>query len=87
MSLREKLDSFKANFESGGPPYNMSREAIDTMHAATEELLKSGIIKHALKAGDRAADFILTDYQGKLFDSRKVRQSGPLVIGFYRGVW
>jgi hypothetical protein len=87
MSLQEKLDAFKANFESGGPPYNISRETIDSMHRATEELLKSGIMKRALKAGDRAPDFILPDYQGELFDSGKARQSGPLVVGFYRGVW
>jgi hypothetical protein len=87
MSLQEKLDAFKANFESGGPPYNISGETIDTMHRATEELLESGIMNRALKAGDRAPDFILPDYRGEPFDSGKARQGGPLVAGFYRGVW
>jgi len=87
MSLQEKLDAFKANFESGGPPFNVPREAIDTMHRATGELVSSGIMEGVLKVGDRAPDFTLPDYQGVLFDSRAARLRGPLVIDFYRGVW
>jgi len=87
MSLQEKMDAFKAEFESGGPPYNTPREAIDIMHRATEELRASGLAERALKAGDRAPDFVLPDYQGKPFDSRMARERGPLVVSFYRGVW
>jgi hypothetical protein len=87
MSLQEKLDAFKMNFESGGPPYNAPREAIDIMHRATDELRNSNIIDRALKIGDRAPDFVLPDYHGQLFDSAAVRERGPLVVSFYRGVW
>jgi hypothetical protein len=87
MSLQEKLDAFKAQFESGGPPYNIPREAIAAMHRATEELSSSGIMDHLLKVGDRAPDFVLPNYEGKLFDSREARRTKPLVVSFYRGVW
>ena len=87
MSLQEKLDAFKAQFESGGPPYNVPREAIELMHRATDELRSSELADRALKVGDRAPDFVLPDYEGKLFDSQEARRAGPLVVSFYRGVW
>lgn len=87
MSLQEKLDAFKAEFESGGPPYNIPRDATDIMHRATEELRSSGLAERSLKVGDRAPDFVLPDYEGKLFDSQTARRARPLVVSFYRGVW
>ncbi len=87
MSLQEKLDAFKAEFESGGPPYNVSPEAVATMHRATEELRSSELADRALKVGDRAPDFVLPDYEGKLFDSQAARRARPLVVSFYRGIW
>lgn len=33
--LQGRLDEFKKTFESGAPPYNAPREAIETMHRAT----------------------------------------------------
>ena len=87
MSLQEKLDAFKAEFESGGPPYNVPQEAVAIMHRATEELRASGLADRALKVGDRAPDFVLPDYEGKPFDSQAARQTRPLVVSFYRGVW
>lgn len=87
MSLQEKLDAFKVQFESGGPPYNVPREAIAVMHRATDELRSSGIMDRVPKVGDRAPDFVLPDYEGKLFDSQAARRTGPLVVSFYRGVW
>ena len=32
-TLQERLDEFKRTFESGMPPYNAPREAIETMIA------------------------------------------------------
>jgi hypothetical protein len=87
MSLQKKLDAFKKNFESGGPPYNVPGEAIAIMHRATNELRDSNILERALKIGDRAPDFVLNDYHGQLFDSAAARMKGPLVVSFYRGVW
>ena len=87
MSLQEKLDAFKAQFESGGPPYNVPAEAVALMHRAQDEIHSSGMVDRALKVGDRAPDFVLPGFEGKLFDSQAARRTGPLVVSFYRGVW
>ena len=58
-SLKQRLDEFKKSFESGAPPYNAPREAIENMHRATAELEASGILDRALKVGDRAPTFTL----------------------------
>ncbi len=53
-SLQSRLDEFKEAFESGAPPYNALREAIETMHRASAELKASGLENTALRVGDRA---------------------------------
>jgi hypothetical protein len=35
MSLLAKLDTFKADFEAGKPPYNVPGSVIEIMHRAT----------------------------------------------------
>jgi peroxiredoxin len=87
MSLQEKLNAFKADFEAGKPPYNVSHSVIDIMHRATAELVASGAAGRALKAGDQAPVFTLNDPDGNAVSSADLLKKGPLVIGFYRGVW
>ena len=43
MALQDKLDAFKADFEAGRFPLKPSKEALDTMHRATAELIASGL--------------------------------------------
>jgi hypothetical protein len=33
--LQDRLNAFKRSFESGEPPYNTSRKAVETMHRST----------------------------------------------------
>jgi peroxiredoxin len=87
MSLQAKLDAFKADFEAGKPPYSVSRSIIDAMHRATEELIASGAASRALKAGDKAPPFSLSESDGKPISSVELLAQGPLVVSFYRGVW
>jgi peroxiredoxin len=87
MSLQDRLDAFRANFESGGPPYNAPVEIMPIMHRATAALIASGQADRALKAGDRAPDFTLLDPDGKPTALQDLLAQGPLVISFYRGVW
>jgi hypothetical protein len=42
MELQAKLDAFKAGFESGAPPYNVSPSVMERMKRATDELVASG---------------------------------------------
>jgi peroxiredoxin len=87
MALQDRLDAFKTDFESGRFPLKPTREALDTMHRATAELIESGQAQRTRKAGDIAPDFTLKDPDGKPVSSRELLARGPLVISFYRGVW
>lgn len=82
MLLQDKLNAMRASFESKLPP-----EIVNTMHHATEELLNSGIMDRALKAGDQAPHFSLPDHAGEIVSSGNLLREGPLVVGFYRGIW
>ena len=87
MTLQSRLDAFKADFEAGKPPYNVSHTVIETMHRATAELIASGAAGKALKAGDILPAFTLSDPDGNPVSSADLLAQGPLVISFYRGVW
>jgi peroxiredoxin len=87
MALQDRLDAFKADFESGRWKFRPSREAIDIMHRATAELIASPRAQRATKAGDVAPEFILNDPDGNPVSSRELLARGPLVLSFYRGVW
>lgn len=82
MPLQDTLDAMRASFESKLPP-----EIVNTMHHATEELLQSGVMDRVLKVGDQAPQFSLPDHNGDIVDSADLLSQGPLVVGFYRGVW
>jgi len=86
-NLNERLQQFKATVESGAPPYNMSREAVETMHRATAELEASGLAKKALKVGDRAPNFRLFNQDHVEVSSDELLRQGPLVVDFFRGHW
>ena len=87
MSLQAQLDAFKADFEAGKPPYSVPRSVIETMHRATKALIASGLAQRALKAGDVAPSFTLSDPEGAPVSSADLLAKGPLVVSFYRGVW
>lgn len=87
MTLQDKLDAFKADFEAGKPPYSVPPAVIETMHRATAELIATGAAGRALKAGDTAPAFTLEDPDGKPVSSHDLLSHGPLVVSFYRGVW
>jgi hypothetical protein len=87
MSLQDRLDAFKADLESGKLPFKPTVQQLDAMRRATAELIASGQAQRALKAGDKAPDFVLNDPDGKPVSSRDLLAKGPLVLSFYRGVW
>jgi peroxiredoxin len=87
MSLQAKLDAFKAEIESGRPPYNATPAVIETMHRATAELKASGAESRALKVGDAVPLFSLANEEGEIFSVAKLLIKGPLIISFYRGAW
>jgi peroxiredoxin len=87
MSLQDRLDAFRKNFEAGGPPYNAPEWVHEPMHRATAELIASGAADRAARVGDKAPAFSLKDPEGNVVSSTKLLSQGPLVVTFYRGVW
>lgn len=83
MSLQDKLDAFKANFETNIAP----REVVALIHQTTNDLIASGQARNALKAGDRAPNFTLNDTDNKVVRLSDLLANGPVVLTFYRGVW
>jgi peroxiredoxin len=86
-SLKAKLDAFRADLEAGKPPYNVPYSVVEAMHRATAELHASGQAERAMKTGDKAPAFRLEDSEGNVVSSSELLETGPLIVGFYRGVW
>jgi hypothetical protein len=86
-SLQSRLDEFKKAFESGAPPYNAPREAIEKMHRATAELKATGIENRPLKVGESAPEFSLFNQDHVQVNSAELLRQGPLVVSFFRGHW
>jgi peroxiredoxin len=87
MSLQDRLDAFRNNFEAGGPPFRAPAWVHEPMHRAMAELIASGAASRALKVGDPAPAFILADPDGHSVSSADLLKQGPLVVSFYRGAW
>ena len=87
MSLQDRLDALKADFEGGKLAFKPSPDVLDVMHRATAELIASGQALNARKAGDKAPEFMLKDADGHTVSSAELLARGPLVVSFYRGVW
>ena len=69
MTLQDRLNAFKADFEAGKPPYNVPPYVIAAMHRATAELIASRQAERAKKAGDIAPAFTLNDQDGHSVNS------------------
>lgn len=83
MSLQNRLDAFKADFEgTKAPP-----EVVAIMHRSTAELAASGQAQRALAVGATLPAFTLSDSEDRAVSSADLLAKGPLVITFYRGVW
>ena len=82
MSLQDRLEAFRKKFET-----NASPEIVATMHRATDDLRRSGILDRVLKVGDTAPAFALPNADGVIVRSADLLAKGPLILSFYRGVW
>jgi hypothetical protein len=82
MPLKETLQKIKYASRSKLPA-----ETAAIMSRTSERLKESGVDAMALKAGQAAPDFVLSDWQGKQYDSKAIRANGPMILSFYRGSW
>jgi peroxiredoxin len=82
LPLSQQLDELTSKLRSLVPA-----ERLAVVDHAIEELVRSGIADRALKIGDQAPAFELSDGDGMLWRSEDLLRRGPLAIVFYRGRW
>jgi peroxiredoxin len=81
-SLQSKLDSFKNNWLKKAD----SQKIVDYQRGI-DILEEEGIGNQALKVGDTAIDFTLSNAVGNKVHLYKLVENGPVVIIWYRGGW
>ena len=82
MSLQQKMNAYKKDFEAKAPA-----EALAVMHRATKDLAESGILSRTVKVGDMAPDFVLKNTKGQDVSLGDLTERGPVVLSVYRGRW
>lgn len=82
ITLASQLDAFRQEFIGKVPA-----EIRAAMARADADLLATGIVDRALKAGDRAPDFALPGVDGRSVALSALLRDGPVVLSFYRGGW
>ena len=81
-SLTEQLAERAAAFSRRAPP-----ETSAMIQAAIDEVGESGILEGAMKTGDKAPDFTLSNAVGKRVSLSALLAKGPVVLTWYRGSW
>ncbi len=82
MTLKEKIDAYKAGFKDRAP-----QAAQEIMHRATENLKNSPQMQNTIKVGDKAPAFTLKNTRSEDTALADMLNRGPVVISFYRGRW
>lgn len=65
----------------------MPAEILDDLTSPIQMLKDEKAAEKALKEGDMAPDFVLPDAHDRPVSLAELRQKGPVVITFYRGIW
>lgn len=87
MTLQDRLDALKADFEGGRLGFKPTSDVLDVMHRGTADLIASGQALNAKKAGDKAPEFTLKDPDGNPISLASLLARGSVVVSFYRGAW
>jgi hypothetical protein len=82
MTLQEQLDQIRAGAKIRIPEANRT-----IMRNAADALIQSGRLEKTPKVGDAVPDFKLADTTGTNWDSRTLRDRGPLLVTFFCGHW
>ena len=80
--LQQQLDAKKSAFEAMA-----SEEKIREYTKGIKAVQQSGMLQNALKVGDTAPDFTLTNGTGEKVTLSTLLKSGPVVMTWYRGSW
>ena len=82
MRLQDRLDAISKRPSPRITPYMKG-----VMARAIEDLRQSGVNERVIKLGAIAPDFILRDGADQSVALTALRERGPVVISFYRGIW
>jgi peroxiredoxin len=80
--LADQIAEFTSAMSKAAPP-----EVIALLGSELAQLTESGIVANALKAGQRAPDFQLSEASGQQVQLAALLAKGPVVLTFYRGGW
>jgi peroxiredoxin len=81
-TLESQLEAARAASRS-----RASQPVLDAIATANRRLAQSGLLAHALRAGQRAPDFALPDATARTVTLESLLARGPVVASFYRGAW
>lgn len=81
-ALGSELESAKENFKA-----NNTAETVGKFSSFVDQLAKDDVAGDALKAGDPAPDFTLTNALGKEINLKQELANGPVILTWYRGGW
>ncbi len=82
LTLEEQLQGVRNHIASVAPG-----AAVEAIQTDIDKLIQSGIAEGALKVGQTAPDFTLTNVQGQPVKLSDKLAQGPVVLVFYRGEW
>jgi hypothetical protein len=82
----QQIDAYNAQARSRLPA-NPGDDLPRQLTSPIAQLIASGAAGRALKEGDRAPDFTLSDALGQPVTLSRLLQNGPVVLTFYRGAW
>lgn len=82
VPLQSKLDAMANQFAE-----KMPKESLALYEDGIKQVESSGVMASALQVGATAPDFTLNDATGRPVQLRKMLESGPVVLTWYRGGW
>ena len=82
MSLKAQLDACRRAFEASTPP-----GIVAALEGSVAELVQTGLVRQAAKAGERAPLFRLRSNTGAFVSLSEAVDRGPVVVSFFRGGW
>ncbi|MEM9481524.1 MAG: peroxiredoxin-like family protein [Verrucomicrobiota bacterium] len=80
--LSEELNAYKTQMRSKAPA-----EALETMAEGVQSIVESELAEAAIRKGNTAPEFTLTDATGKEVTLSELYADGPVVLTWYRGGW
>jgi peroxiredoxin len=80
--VESQLNELKLKSAKQTPP-----KMLEAGRQGNAELEASGFLDKAVKPGEKAPKFSLSDAHGKTVSSDDLLEKGPIVLVFYRGAW